>query len=122
MPKGFLAVTKTDTIIKEVLAPHYLDKTVHDMSTTYSVIMDESNDKTDKSCIILVRVLDPIVGDIRTRFLDMPIVNIGTARNLFDALKLSLTSKGLDFSNCMAFMSDTTNVIWGAEVDPDRVC
>ena len=106
--------TKTAAIIKEALAPHYLDKTVHDMSTTYSVMMDESNDKTDKSCIILVRVLDPIVGDIRTRFLDMPIVNIGTARNLFDALKLSLTSKGLDFSNCMAFMSDTTNVMKGA--------
>ena len=50
------------------------------------MMMDESNDKTDKLCIILVHVFDLSVGDIRTRFLDMPIVNIGTARNLFDAL------------------------------------
>ena len=44
----------------------------------------------------------------------MPIVNIGTAHNLFTALKLSLTNKGLDFSNCISFMSDTTNVMKGA--------
>ena len=106
--------TKTAAIIKEALGPHYLEETLHDMSRFYSVMMDESNDKTDKSCIILVHILDPIVGDIRTRFLDMPIVNIGTARNLFDALKLSLTNKGLDFSKCKSFMSDTTNVMKGA--------
>lgn len=76
--------------------------------------MDESNDKTDKSCIILVRVLDFELGDIRTRFLDMPIVNVGTARNLFDALKQSLSNNGLDFNKCIAFMSDTTNVMKGA--------
>ncbi len=46
--------------------------------------------KTDKSCIILVRLLDTGEGDVRTRFLDMPIVNIGTAQNLFKALKESL--------------------------------
>lgn len=73
-------------------------------------MMDESNDKTDKSCIILVHVYDFSVGGIRTRFLDMPIVNIGTARNFFDAFKLSVSSNGLDFSKCSAFMSDTTNV------------
>ena len=44
----------------------------------------------------------------------MPIINIGTAQNVLAALKLSLTSKGLDFSNCMAFMSDTTNDMKGA--------
>ncbi len=43
----------------------------------------------------------------------MPVVNIGTARNLFDALKLSLSKKGLDFEKCVAFMSDTTNVMKG---------
>ena len=49
--------------------------------------MDESNDKTDKSCIILFRMFDSSVGDSRTRFLDMSIVNVGTAVNLFGALK-----------------------------------
>ena len=77
-------------------------------------MMDESNDKTDKSCTILVRVMDSDLGDIRTRFLDMPIVNVGTARNLFDALKLSLSNNGLDFNKCVTFMSDTTNDMKGA--------
>ena len=44
----------------------------------------------------------------------MPIVNVGTAVNLFTALKSSLESKGLDFSKAVAFMSDTTNVMKGA--------
>ena len=67
----------------------------------------------DKSCIILVRVLDAEVGNIKTRFLDMPIVNIGTASNIFSALKASLEKYGLDFSKAMAFMSDTANVMKG---------
>ena len=106
--------TKTAAINNQALAPHYLAKTLHDMSKYFSIMTDESNDKTDKSCIILVGVFDSSVGDIRTRFLDMPIVNIGTARNLFDAIKLSLSNNGLDFSKCLAFMSDTTNVMKGA--------
>ena len=38
-------------------------------------MMDESNDKTDKSCIILVRVIDSEKGETCTRFLDMPVIN-----------------------------------------------
>ncbi len=76
-------------------------------------MMDESNDKTDKSCIILIKILDHEVGDVRTKFLDMPIVNIGNAKNLVYALKSSLSNIGLDFDKCMAFMSDTTNVMKG---------
>ena len=106
--------TKTAAIIKEALAPHYISKALHDLSNFFSVMMDESNDKTDKSCIILVRAFDSSIGDVRTRFIDMPVVNIGTARNLFDALKESLSNHGLDFSSCLAFMSDTTNVMKGA--------
>ena len=55
------------------------------MSSFFSVMMDESSDKTDKSCIILVRVMASDLGDICTRFLDMHIV-VGTARSFFDAL------------------------------------
>ena len=106
--------TKTTAIVKGALASHFTKKTTENMSYPYSLMMDELNDKTDKSCIILVRVFDPILCDVRTRFLDMPVVNIGTARKLFDALKLSLAQKGFDFSNTMAFMSDTTNVMKGA--------
>ena len=59
-------------------------------------------------------MFDSSVSDSHTRFLDMPIVNVGTAVNLFTALKSSLESKGLDFSKAVAFMSDTTYVMKGA--------
>ena len=87
--------TKTTAIVK---APHFQSKTVASMTSPFSIMMDESNDKTDKSAIILVRILDSEIGDIHTRFLDMPVVNIGTASNLFSALKSSLEKHGLDFS------------------------
>ena len=58
--------TKTTAIVKSALSHHYLEKTVERMSNPFSVLMDESNDKTDKSCIILVKVLDPECGDVRT--------------------------------------------------------
>ncbi len=105
--------TKTTAIIKEALAPHFLKKATNCMSYPFSLMMDESNDKNNKSCIILVRVFDSDLRDVATRFLDMPVVNIGNARNLFDALKSSLNNNGLDFSKTMAFMSDTTNVLKG---------
>ena len=77
-------------------------------------MIDESNDKQDKSCIMLVRVLDPELGNVKTRFLDMPVVNFETADNLFRALKDSLAKYDMDFSKVIAFMSNTTNVMKGA--------
>ena len=106
--------TKCTAIVKEALGPFYAKKVVKSMSDSFSIMMDESNDNTDKSSILLVRVLDTEVGDIRSRFLDMPVVNIGTARNLFNALKQSLEKFGLDFTKAISFMSDTTNVMKGA--------
>ena len=44
----------------------------------------------------------------------MPVVNIGTAQNIFEALKQSLESSNLDFNNAVAFMSDTVGVMKGA--------
>ena len=96
------------------MAPHFHAKTIESMSQPFSILMDESNDKTNKSCIILVRTLDSEIGDVRTRFLDMPIVNVGNAANLFDALKSSLSKNDSDFTNAVSFMSDTTNVMKGA--------
>ena len=104
--------TKTTAIVKEALAPHFPSKVTR--ANSFSILMDESNDKTDKSCIILVRMFDSRVGDSRTRFLDMPVVNVGTAVNIFTALKSSLESKRLDFSKAVAFMCYTTNVMKGA--------
>ena len=98
--------TKTTLIVKEALSPHYLKSVVDSMMFPFSLMMDESNVKTDKSCIILVRTVDGQCGEVRTRFLDMPVVNIGTAENSFHALKGSLAKHGLDISNAMAFMSN----------------
>ena len=111
------ARTKTTAIVKKALAPHFTQRVIESItmsSAPFSLMMDESNDKTDKSCIILLRLLDPQLGEVRTRFLDMPIVNIGTAANLFEALKESVTKNGLSFDNVVSFMSDTTNVMKGA--------
>ena len=110
------ARTKTTAIVKKALAPHFTQRVIESItmsSAPFSLMMDESNDKTDKSCIILLRLLDPQLGEVRTRFLDMPIVNIGTAANLFEALKESVTKNGLSFDNVVSFMSDTTNVMKG---------
>ena len=80
--------TKTAAIIKEALSPHFQKKTTENLSNPFSIMLDESNDNVDKSCIILVRLLDPEVGNVCTRFLDMPVVNIGTAQNIFRALRV----------------------------------
>ena len=104
--------TKTTAIVKDALSPYYNAKAIHNMSNL-SVLMDELNDKQNKSCIILIRVLDAKLGNVKTRFLDMPVANIGMAENLFSALKESLSKYNLDFSKAIAFMSDTTNVMKG---------
>ena len=62
------------------------------MSSFFSAMMDESNDKTE---VLYHPCSSHGLGDIRTRFLDMPTVNVGTARNLFDTLKQSLSNNGL---------------------------
>ena len=98
--------TKCTAIIKQAVAPYYIAK--KSMVYPFPVLMDESN---DKSCIILVRVLDCETADVHTRFVYMPVVNIGTARNLFHALSESLSKLGLDFSQAISFMS---NVMKGA--------
>jgi hypothetical protein len=63
------------------LGPYYHAKAAAQMSHPHLILLNESNAKEDKSCIILVRVLDEEAGNVVTRFLDMPIV-IGTAENI----------------------------------------
>ena len=40
----------------------------------------------------------------------MPVVNVGSAQNIFSALRESLQQHGLDFSKAIAFLSDTASV------------
>ncbi len=55
--------TKCIAIVKEALGPHYHAKVVAQISHPCSILIDESNDKKDKSCIILARVLDDEAGN-----------------------------------------------------------
>ena len=58
--------TKTTAIVKEALAPHFLKKATNNMAYHYSLMIDESNDNTNKSCIILGRVCDRRLCDVVT--------------------------------------------------------
>lgn len=51
-------------------------------SSPFSILCDEGTDHDDKNFAILVRVWDDQLGKPATRFLDMPVCNIGTADNL----------------------------------------
>ena len=61
--------TKTTAIVKKALAPQFTERVIESMSCgPFTLMMDESNDRRDKSCIILVRLLDPQIGEVWTRF------------------------------------------------------
>ena len=100
--------TKTTQIVKRAVAPDLLDDVVQKCrSQPFTIMCDKSNNYgNDKCFVILVRVFDDNLGSTQTRFLDMPIVNIGTAANLFLALDQSLTKHGIPWSNVFGFMSD----------------
>ena len=50
--------TKCTAIVKESFAPDFTNSLLNNLVHSF-IIIDESNDKTDKSCIILVRFQDP---------------------------------------------------------------
>ena len=96
--KGFACGrTKTTQIEKRAVAPDLLDDVVQICrSQPFTIMCDESNDHgNDKCFVILIKVFDDDLGSTHTRFLDMPIVNIDTAANLFLALDQSLTKHGI---------------------------
>ena len=43
-------------------------------------------------------------------------MNVGSAPNIFSALRESLQQHGLDFSKAVAFMSDTASVMNGLSI------
>ena len=65
-----------------------LEKTLVDRCKTqpFTILCDESNDRGyDKLFAILVRVVEES-RSVKTRFLDMPVVNVGTGAKLYAAL------------------------------------
>ena len=108
------ARTKTTCIVKGALHPHFAEPVISQCKKCpFSILCDEGNDVDDKNFAILVRLWDDEQGRPVTRFLDMPVCNIGTAEKLFELIDASMTEKGLTWSNVVGFESDTTNVMVG---------
>lgn len=79
---------KSSYIVKKALAPSF-DKTVTDLCQTqkFSLMIDESNDQGDnKTMTVLIRIFDTTLQKVTTKFLGLPICNIGTGENLFNCL------------------------------------
>jgi hypothetical protein len=73
----------------EWISPPNLEKTLVDRCKTqpFTILCDESNDRGyDKLFAILVRVVEEELRSVKTRFLDMPVVNVGTGAKLYAAL------------------------------------
>ena len=79
---------KTTMIVKKALAPRCDAKVVQlCQSHKFSLLTDESNDQGgEKTLAILVKVFDPEIARAVTRFVDIPICNIGTGANIFEQI------------------------------------
>ena len=62
---------------------------------------------------ILVCLWDDQLGRPVTRFLHMPVCNIGTADKLFNAIDSTLEERKILWCNVVGFESNTTNVMMG---------
>jgi hypothetical protein len=53
----------------------------------FSLIIDESNDRgQNKQLVLLASVYDPDREQVSSKFIDMPVCNIGTGANIFDTI------------------------------------
>ena len=77
------ARTKTTCIIKHALNHHFIDPVIrHCQNGPFSILCDEDSNTEDKHLAILVSLWDDELCKPVTRFLDMPVCNIGTAAKL----------------------------------------
>jgi hypothetical protein len=108
------AHTKTTCIVTGALNPYFAEPVFTQcQENPFSILCDEGTDHDDKNFAILVRLWDNQLGKPASRFLDMPICNIGTAEKLFEALDKALNERKIPWSNVIGFESDTTNVMVG---------
>ena len=74
---------------------------------------DESSDVDNIYLTILVRLWDDELGKPVTRFLNMPVCNIGRGEVIFNYIAASLEERGLSWSTVVGLESDTANVMVG---------
>ncbi|CAG9773219.1 unnamed protein product [Ceutorhynchus assimilis] len=87
---------------------------IKDPGSFFSIIMDETTDiSVKKQCAFTVIYFDNIDNKPKTRFFDLVEPQGSSAVELFTALKESVVSKNIPFSNLVGFSSDTTNAMVG---------
>uniref|UniRef100_H3AGU8 Uncharacterized protein n=1 Tax=Latimeria chalumnae TaxID=7897 RepID=H3AGU8_LATCH len=107
--------TKTTQLIKGGLATNLDDEVAEKCrNQPFGLMCDETNDQgDDKNFVILVRLYEEEEMAMKTRFLDMPTCNIGSAENLFNCLDESFRKRGISWNNVVAYNSDNASVMKG---------
>nr|XP_054588381.1 uncharacterized protein LOC129153197 [Nothobranchius furzeri] len=107
--------TKSTQLIKGAIAAELDDELARTCrSQPFSLMCDESNNrKTDKEFVILTRLYDEATLEVATKFMEMPICNVGNAENLYEKLSEALRKRGIPWENLIAFNSDNARVMKG---------
>nr|XP_034963326.1 uncharacterized protein LOC118081165 isoform X1 [Zootoca vivipara] len=107
--------TKTAQIIKGVIAAELDDELPKAcQSQPFSLMCDKSNNrKAGKEFVTMARLYDEANLQVATRFLEMPICNVGNAENLYEKLNEALRKRGIPWENVIAFNSDNVSVMKG---------
>jgi hypothetical protein len=108
--------TKTRAIICEALDPHHKMPVVENARKfPFSLLCDESNEKGDsvKLLTVLIRSYECERSSIATRHLHTVGITGMTAADIFESIEEVLVKYDLEFSNLIAFASDTCNVMKG---------
>ena len=104
--------TKTTMIVKNAIAPALEEELVKQCKTgPFSFGSNDTNQQ--KTLAIVVKYFDEVRERAVTRFLDMPICNIGTAQSIVDQLDATFETKGIPWKNVVAFISDNCNTMVG---------
>uniref|UniRef100_A0A8C6LN13 Uncharacterized LOC107389530 n=1 Tax=Nothobranchius furzeri TaxID=105023 RepID=A0A8C6LN13_NOTFU len=107
--------TKSTQLIKGAIVAELDDELARTCrSQPFSLMCDESNNrKTDKEFVILTRLYDEATLQVATKFMEMPICNVGNAENLYEKLSEALRKRGIPWENLIAFNSDNASVMKG---------
>ncbi|XP_054601663.1 uncharacterized protein [Nothobranchius furzeri] len=107
--------TKSTQLIKGAIAAELDEELARTCrSQPFSLMCDESNNrKTDKEFVILTRLYDEATLQVATKFMEMPICNVGNAENLYEKLREALRKRGIPWENLIAFNSDNASVMKG---------
>lgn len=79
--------TKFTNFVTRVVDPE-MDAYVENLlkASKFSIMVDESNDQGDNKFMAILAIFDPQLQRVATKFLAMPVCNIGSAENLFTKL------------------------------------